>query len=186
MKKVTVLHGSPRRNGNSAALAEKLAEGVREEGGEIQFFHLHELHVRPCTGCESCQADPGSGCVIDDGMQEIYDRVKESDAVVFAGPVYWFSVSAQSKTAVDRLYAVGGGDANILGGKAFGIILTYADVDPFVSGAANAVRMFRDMADYLGVTIKGVVHGSAFGPGEIRSNTTVMEDARELGRKLVR
>ena len=184
MKKITILHGSPRRNGNSAVLAEQLAEGVRNKGGEVRFFHLHELDIQPCTGCESCQGDPGSGCVIDDGMQKIYDSIKGSDAVVFAGPVYWFSVSAQTKTAVDRLYAVGGVEANVLGGKAFGIALTYADVDPFVSGAANAVRMFQDMAGYLGVTISGVVHGSAYEPGEIRSNAALMEEALELGKKM--
>ena len=165
MKKITILHGSPRRNGNSAVLAEQLAEGVRNKGGEVRFFHLHELDIQPCTGCETCQGDPGSGCVIDDGMQKIYDSIKGSDAV-------------------DRLYAVGGGEANVLGGKAFGIALTYADVDPFVSGAANAVRMFQDMAGYLGVTISGVVHGSAYEPGEIRSNAALMEEALELGKKM--
>ena len=186
MKKVTILNGSPRRNGNSAVLADQLAEGVRNAGGEVQLFNIHEMDIRPCTGCESCQEPPGSGCVINDGMREVYQRIIGSDVVVFAGPVYWFNVSAQTKTAIDRLYAIGGGDANLLGGKEFGVILTYADEDPFVSGAANAVRMFQDMASYLGVTVKGVVHGSAFGPGEIRSNAVVMEEARDLGEKLAR
>ena len=54
MKKITILHGSPRRNGNSAVLAEQLAEGVRNKGGEVRFFHLHELDIQPCTGCETC------------------------------------------------------------------------------------------------------------------------------------
>jgi len=184
MKKITILLGSPRKNGNSAVLAEQLAEGARDAGGDVRFFNLHEMGIGPCKGCGSCQDPPGSGCVLDDGMREIYQRIIGSDAVVFASPVYWFSVSAQTKTAIDRLYAVGGGDANVLGGKEFGVVLTYADADPFVSGAANAVRMFQDISGYLGVTLRCVVHGSASEPGEIRSNAGVMEEARELGRKM--
>jgi multimeric flavodoxin WrbA len=184
MKTVTILHGSARKSGNSAVLAGQVAQGVKGEGGDVRLFNLHELSISPCTGCENCQTDPGSGCVIDDGMREIYESVLESGAVVFAGPVYWFGVSAQTKTALDRLYAIGGGDANVLGGKALGIVLTYADADPFVSGAANAVRMFQDVAGYLGVVIKGVVHGSAYGPGEIKANRPVMRQARDLGREL--
>ena len=184
MKKVVVLCGSPRKEGNSAILAQILAKGAREMGAMVWLCQLSDMDIAPCSGCESCQNNPGSGCVIDDQMTKIYEAVLESDAVVFAGPVYWFSVSAQMKTAVDRLYAIGGGDANTFGGKSFGIILTYADRDPFVSGAVNAVRMFQDMAAYLGVTIQGVVHGSAYGPGDIRSDEEVMAQAMELGREM--
>lgn len=186
MKKITVLLGSPRNDSNSALLAEQLAEGARERGAGVELLNLSGMSIAPCTGCDSCQVNPGSGCVTDDEMQPVYEKLKSSDAVVFATPIYWFSVSAQTKTAIDRLYAIGGGDTNVLGGKSFGIILTYADEDPFVSGAANAVRMFQDMAAYIGARIKGVVYGSAHAPGEIRSNTTVIEEARELGRKLAR
>jgi multimeric flavodoxin WrbA len=184
MKKITVLLGSPRNGSNSTLLAEQLAEGAREEGAGIELINLHGLNIMPCTGCGSCQESPRSGCIIEDNMQPVYDKLKSSDTIVLATPVYWFSVSAQTKTAIDRLYAIGGGDANVLGGKSFAIILTYADEDPFVSGAANAIRMFQDIAAYLGAQIEGVVCGSAYGPGEIRSNTTVMKEAWELGRKL--
>jgi multimeric flavodoxin WrbA len=184
MKKITVLLGSPRKNGNSTILAAQLAEGAKSAGGEVRSFDLSELDIAACSGCGSCQDSPGSGCVIEDGMREVYREVTSADALVFAGPVYWFSVSAQTKIAIDRLYAVGGSSSNLLGGKKFGVILTYADEDPFVSGAANAVRMFRDMAAYVGASLEGVVHGSAFGAGEIRSSAAAMEGARELGRKL--
>ena len=155
-----------------------------EAGAGVELIKLHGLKIAPCTGCDSCQKNPGSGCVIDDNMQPVYGKLKNSDCIVFATPVYWFSVSSQTKTAVDRLYAIGGGDANVLEGKSFGIILTFADEDPFVSGAANAVRMFQDIAIYLGTKIEGVVCGSAHGPGEIKSNTVVMEEARKLGKVL--
>lgn len=183
-KKITILLGSPRKDGNSTILAEALSEGAGESGAEVRLFNLHEMNLSPCTGCDSCQGIPGSACVIEDDMRDIYRHLVKSDAFVFAGPVYWFSVSAQTKTAIDRLYAIGGGEVNVLKGKALGVILTYADDDPFVSGASNAVRMFQDIAAYVGVRMEGVVHGSAHGAGEIRSSSTLMEAARELGRKL--
>jgi len=184
MKKVVVLLGSPRKDGNSAILAGQLTEGVKIEGGKVQTFFVHGMDIAPCTGCESCQINPGSGCVIQDEMTPVYEVVAGSDAVVFASPVYWFSVSAQTKIVLDRLYAIGAGEAGILKGKTFGIILTYADRDPFVSGAVNAVRMFQDMAAYLGIPVQGIVHGSAYAPGDIRANEPVMAQAFELGRTL--
>lgn len=183
-KSITILLGSPRKNGNSAALAEALAEGAGGEGAKIRMFNLHDMNILPCTGCDSCQENPGSGCVIEDDMESVCRHLTASDAVVFAGPVYWFSVSAQTKTAIDRMYAIGGGDANVMRGKTFGVILTYADVDPFVSGASNAVRMYQDIAAYLGARIEGVVQGSAYKAGEIRDNGALMEAARDLGRRL--
>jgi multimeric flavodoxin WrbA len=186
MKRITILLGSPRKNGNSAVLAEAFSEGAVEGGAEVRLFNLHEMDISPCTACDSCQVDPGSGCVIADDMTEVYRQLEGSDAIVFAGPVYWFSVSAQLKTAIDRMYAIGGGDANILGGKAFGVILTYADADPLGSGASNALRMYQDMASYVGARIEGVVHGCAHEPGEIGSNREIMVAARKLGGRLAR
>ncbi len=71
-----------------------------------------------------------------------------------------------------------------LGGKRFGVVLTYGDVDPFASGAVNALRTFQDMARYVGSEIVGYVYGSALGPGEVAENKALMQQAFELGRNL--
>lgn len=183
-RRISVLLGSPRRNGNSEELAREVAKGAMEAGAHVQTFYLAGMDIAGCTGCDSCQQDPGSGCVTRDGMQVLYSSLTRSDAIVFATPVYWFSVTAQMKAAIDRLYAVGGGDANVLGGKTLGLVLTYADEDPFFSGAAGVVRMFQEISAYLGTSIAGVVHGSAHVPGEIRSNAAAMSAARDLGKRL--
>ena len=182
--KVLILMGSPRKEGNTAVLAARLAEGAREAGARVHSLVLQEMNVSPCTGCEGCAREGAAGCVVDDDMQDIYSRLRESDAIVFASPVYWFSVTAQLKTVIDRFYAVGGGDRNILRGKRVGILLAYADADPFTSGAVNALRMFQDMTAYLGMPIIDMVYGSAFGPGEIARNEELLQEARELGRQL--
>jgi multimeric flavodoxin WrbA len=103
---------------------------------------------------------------------------------VIAGPIYWFTVSAQTKLFMDRCYALGGPQGNALAGKHIGVVLTYGDSDPFNSGAVNALRTFQDAYSYVGAEIVGTVYGSASEPGEIRENRDLMEKAYRLGRRI--
>jgi len=183
-RNILILNGSPRKEGNTAALAEQLANGVQAAGARTQIMYLHGMDINPCTACEGCHQEGSSGCVIDDEMRKIYDGLLEADAVVFATPVYWFSVTAQIKTAIDRLYAVGVGDGNILKGKAVVILMPYADADPYVSGAVNALRMFQDISGYLGTKMAGMVYGTAYEAGEIRKDKPLMDKAFQLGKEL--
>lgn len=183
-KKVLILLGSPRRKGNSAVLAQHLSRGVEKAGSEVDTLYLQGMKIEPCTGCDECHSGNSVGCIIHDSMQDVYIKLRESDAIVFASPVYWFSVSAQLKTVIDRIYAIGGGGKDILRGKEVGILLTYADSDPFTSGAVNALRMFQDISNYLGTTIAGSVYGSAYEAGEIEKNGELLREAYELGQRL--
>jgi multimeric flavodoxin WrbA len=183
-KKVLILLGSPRKSGNSAVLAGNLERGAADAGARVDTLYLQGMHIDPCTGCDECQGEEARSCVIEDSMQDIYGMLREADAIVFASPVYWFSVSAQLKAVIDRIYAVGGGSRNVLRGKKLAILLAYADSDPFTSGAVNALRMFQDISNYLGTTIVGTVYGSAYGAGEIKGNEALLKDAYQLGQKL--
>ena len=69
-------------------------------------------------------------------------------------------------------------------GQTFGVLLAYADADPFISGAVNALRMFQDITAYLGATLAGSVYGSAYEPGEISENRDLLDAAYDLGAKL--
>lgn len=183
-KKIIIVLGSPRKEGNSAALAQKVAEGAIAAGAEVESFYLHGMDIKPCTACDSCRDDIDKNCVIDDGMQTLYPKLRQADALVIAGPVYWFTVSAQTKLFMDRCYALGGPEKNALQGKRIGIVLTYADTDPFTSGAVNALRTFQDAYNYIGAEIVDMIYGSAWEAGEIRKNSRLMEKARHLGEKL--
>jgi multimeric flavodoxin WrbA len=179
-----ILLGSPRKNGNSSALAEQLARGARDAGATVDSVYLNGLTIKPCQGCEKCQRDDATGCAVDDDMTPLYAKLMEADVVVMASPVYWFNVSAQTKIFIDRLYAVGVGQNNIFKGKHFAFVMTYADPDPFVSGAVNALRSFQDICRHIEATVAGMVYGSACGPGEIKGNSEVMDQAYLLGRRL--
>ena len=110
---------------------------------------------------------------------------RRADAVVIASPVYWFTVSAQAKLFIDRgFYPLGGPEGHALTGREFGFILTYADSDPFTSGAVNALHTFQDIARYIEARVVGTVYGSATEAGEIREQQDVMGRAYELGKRL--
>ena len=183
-KKVLIFMGSPRAKGNSSILAERAAEGAREVGAEVEVFRLAKMRIGPCLACEGCRKKGADGCVQKDDMKPLYAKIRGADALVIAGPVYWFSISAQVKLFMDRLYAFGAEGYRPLKGKRIGIILTYGDTDPFTSGAANALRSFQDAFAYVGASIKGLVYGSADKAGEIRANAGLMKEAYDLGRKL--
>jgi multimeric flavodoxin WrbA len=181
-RRIVILKGSPRKKGNSAALAGRVAAGAGDAGATIESFDLHDMDIRPCDGCDFCQ---GSGeCVINDDMQRLYPALREADAIVIASPIYWFAVSAQVKLCIDRWYALEGGNSNALAGKQIGIVLAYGDNDPYTSGAVNAIRMFQDIFRYERADIAGFVYGSANQPGEIEAQAEVMQRAYALGQRL--
>ncbi|MCX6000282.1 MAG: flavodoxin family protein [Chloroflexi bacterium] len=184
VRKVVVVLGGRREEGNSATLAAELIRGAWEAGAMVERFYLHGMTIRPCRACQACQESSDKDCAVDDDMKMLYPRLRAADALVIASPIYWFTVSAQTKLFMDRCYALGGPDGHALAGKDFGIILTYADSDPFTSGAVNAMRTFQDACRFLGARIAGMVYGSASEAGEIKSNRELMDKAYELGKKL--
>jgi multimeric flavodoxin WrbA len=184
-KNLLVLMGSPRKRGNSSSLAMEAVRGAKEDGAYVECHHLHEMNIRPCRACDYCRRGAARPCSQADDMQILYPKLKATDALLIAGPVYWFTIGAQTKLFMDRLYALGNEEGYGLRGKKIGIILTYADEDPFRSGAVNALRAFQDSFNYIGAEIAGMVYGAAAKAGEIRSNRTLMAKAFELGKALV-
>ena len=184
-KKVLVLLGSPRKMGNSAILAAQIAKGAKAAGAKVETIFLHGLKIAPCNACYACQKEKSKGCAIKDAMQDLYPKLLAADAWVIASPVYWFTMSAQTKLFMDRCFALLAYGQDVFAGKRIAIAMSYGDADPFVSGCVNALRTFQDAFHYTGAKIVGMVYGSAFGAGEIRANESLMKAAGELGKKLV-
>lgn len=183
-KKVLVLLGSPRRKGNSAILAEQISRGAKAAKAKVETIYLHGRNIAPCKACFACQKKGSKGCAIRDDMQEIYLKLIEADAWVIASPVYWFTMSAQTKIFMDRCFGLPAYRKDPFRGKRIAIAMTYGDKDPFASGCVNALRTFQDAYGYTESPIVGMVYGSAMEAGEIRVNESVMREALELGRRL--
>jgi multimeric flavodoxin WrbA len=184
-KKVLVILGSPRRTGNSAALAARIARGAESADAKVETVFLQDLEISPCRGCDTCKKPNSKGCAIKDDMQEIYPRLISADAWVIASPVYWFTMSAQTKIFMDRCYALTAYAENPFAGKRIAIAMSYGDADPVRSGCVNALRTFQDAFRYTGSRIAGMVYGSAMKAGEIENNEVLMREAEELGKRLV-
>ena len=110
-KKIVVLTGSPRKNGNSFAMTDAFIRAAEEKGHEITRFDAAMKHVGGCHACETC-FKTGKACSFDDDFNTVAPAILEADAVVFTMPVYWYSLPAQIKGVIDKLFSfvVGGKD----------------------------------------------------------------------------
>ncbi|WP_373845275.1 flavodoxin family protein [Clostridium sp.] len=101
---ITVITGSPHKNGTSALLAEKFIEGAKEAGHGVFRFDAAFEDVKPCLGCDHCMMN-NSVCVYNDSMNKLNEKLISADMMVFVTPLYYFGMSAQIKTVIDRFYA---------------------------------------------------------------------------------
>ena len=116
-KKIVILNGSPRKNGNTAALAAQFTKGAEEAGNTVTEFFLDGMDIHGCKGCFGGHSSREYPCVQKDDMVKIYPAVKEADVVVLATPLYYWNMSGQLRTAIDRLFALEEGDGNLLRGN---------------------------------------------------------------------
>jgi multimeric flavodoxin WrbA len=181
-KRILVIKSSPRQKGNSNVLAEQVVEAASQAGAQVESIHLHGMDIRPCDGCDSCRET--RVCVVKDEMQPLYAKLLAADALVLASPIYWFTYSAQLKTFIDRWYAVWNSKHDFIEGKPVGIVLSYGDSDLHNSGGINAMHTFETMFRFLQAEIVGWVHGSLDEVGDAHKHPELLEQARQLGKKL--
>lgn len=113
-QKIVILNGSPRQNGNTSELVKAFTEGAISAGNEVLTFHLDRMSIHGCKGCFGGHSSKECPCVQKDDMAKIYPAIKEAGVVVLASPLYYWNMSGQLRTAVDRLFALEEGDGNLL------------------------------------------------------------------------
>lgn len=102
--KIIGLIASPRKEGNTAWIVNKILEGAKEQGAETQSFNFSDLDIKPCRGCWGCHKGD-QGCVIKDDMQKLNDAIDHANVIVFGSPIYMMQMSAQAKIFIDRMFA---------------------------------------------------------------------------------
>ncbi len=110
-KKIVVITGSPRKNGNSLAMTDAFIKAAQAKGHTVTRFDAAMKKVGGCRACETC-FKTGKACSFDDDFNTVAPAILEADAIVFTTPVYWYSIPAQIKGVMDRIYSfcVGGKD----------------------------------------------------------------------------
>ncbi|MCH5165367.1 MAG: flavodoxin family protein [Clostridiales bacterium] len=113
-KKIVVITGSPRKNGNSFAMTDAFIKAAQAKGHVVARFDAAMHKLGGCHACETC-FQTGKPCSFDDDFNKFAPAILEADVVVFTTPVYWYSFPAQIKSVIDRLYSFCVGGKNIAG-----------------------------------------------------------------------
>lgn len=181
---ILALSASPRKKGNSDILCDHVIAGAKAAGARVEKYYLVDMDIKPCLACGACQAHHDGHCVAQDDMQKLYPLIESCDGIILASPIYFFTISAQLKLFIDRLYPYAAGDGLKLGAKRAVACLTYGAPDALLSGCDNAARTLNDIFTYANVPIR-FIHASAWHKGDIRKRRKALLRAKEAGRELV-
>lgn len=180
-KKIVVLNGSPRRNGNTSALVKAFAEGAESVGNTVTEYFLSSMNIHGCKGCFGGHSSKESPCVQKDDMDKVYPAVKECDVIVLATPLYYWNMSGQIRTAIDRLFALEEGDGNLLRGRGKASALLMAAEG---SGFDDVVLYYDHLMEHL--RWKNLGHVLAGGNGDVGDikGKPEIQQAYELGKSI--
>ncbi len=178
-KKVLIISTSLRNNANSEILAHETERGALEAGHEVEFLTLKDKNIGFCKGCMACQKL--GHCVIDDDANAVTEKMKNADVIVWATPVYYYEMSGQMKTIIDRansLYVTGYNFKDVY------VITTSADTsEDTVQTVINGVNGW--CACLPGVSIKGFINGGGLeAPNDAAKHTELLQKAYELGKNI--
>lgn len=178
-KKVLIISTSLRNNANSEILAHETERGAKDAGHEVEFVTLKDKTINFCKGCLACQKL--GHCVINDDANAITDKMKEADVIVWATPVYYYEMSGQMKTMIDRANALFSTGHNF---KEVYLVATAADsskgvIQTVINGLNGWIACFD------GVKFCGYVEGVGLeGPNEAAANDLLLKEAYNMGKNI--
>lgn len=171
--KITVLNGSPHLDGATADMISAFIRGAEEAGHTVTLFNTAHMNIHGCMGCDYCRNQEKGVCVQKDDMQKIYPEILSSEMVVFASPIYYFTLSAQLQAAIHRTYAI-----DIPAGvRKTALIMSSGS--RFVYGAA-IVEYFQSIVEYWKVENAGIFTAN----GDERKSEQKRQELYRFGRSL--
>lgn len=187
-KKILVLSGSPKKDGNTATLVNWFSKGARSKGAKVEIVNTAFLKYKSngCTSCRSCQKLEKYECIIDDEASPILAKMANVDVIVMATPLYFYGPSAQLKLIFDRMFSLykwdneAGTMKTPLKGKMFVLIASaYEDI-----GLDSLEKPFKLTAEYTSMKFKSLLIPNAGESGDIKNKTDIREKAVALGKKV--
>lgn len=181
-KKIVILNGSPRRKGNTSALVKEFTRGAESAGNTVTEFFLDSMDIHGCKGCFGGHSSRACPCIQNDDMNQIYPEVKGCDVIVLASPLYYWNMSGQIRTAMDRLFALEEGDGNFLRGHGRASALLMAAEG---HGFEDVVLYYEHLMEHL--QWKNLGHVLAGGNGDVGDiqGKPELQKAYELGRSIL-
>ena len=178
MKKVLIISASIRSGSNSERLAREFEKGAKEAGHVVEFVSLKDKRIAFCRGCLACQKL--HKCVIDDDAIAIADKMCESEVIVWASPIYYYEMSGQMKTLIDRANSLYSRDYRF---REIYFLAVAAEEESHVP--EKAISGLQGWIDcFEGVELKKTLFiGGLNGPNEIEGNGQLLQ-AYEMGRNI--
>lgn len=191
MKKILILRGGGRPHGNTELLCASFADGAQSAGHEVDNISLAAVKVNGCLGCGACRY--GKPCIQKDGFVEILPMIKAADLLVFASPLYYWTISSRLKAVIERFLCLAEPDENPPLGRyekypAKDCALLMTAADNLFWTFEHAVNYYKfTLVHYIGFRDKGMI--LAGGCGELDDTphikeTNYLKDAFEFGEKI--
>ena len=176
--KILVLEGSPNKKGSTHLLADCFRQGAQEAGHTVQRLDVAHAKIHPCTGCIHCGYQ--GPCVQKDDMETIRAAILDADMLVFATPLYYYGMSAQLKTLVDRFCAF---NSSLQSKRMKSALLTVAwNSEDWTFDAL--VSHYKTLVRYLHFQDMGMVLGYGCGTPAMTSHSFFLQEAYQLGKRL--
>ena len=174
--KVLAISCSPRKNGNTVAILEEALRGAQDAKAEIELYSVSGKNIQPCDGCRSCASS--ARCHVDDDMQELSEKMIEADGIIFGTPIYFWGMTGQAKTVMDRTIALNQPGRNLTN-KVGGVVA--------VCGSLGLVDALKDYSYFFvqrRMLPANQVAAYVTGPGELDNMPQCMSAARRMGRQI--
>lgn len=176
--KIVVLQGSPNKKGSTFILADCFRQGAEDAGHTVEMIDVAHAKIHPCTGCIHCGYE--GPCVQKDDVEEIRKKILGADMLVFATPLYYYGMSAQLKTLIDRFCAF---NSSMQRKHMKSVLLTVAwNSDSWTFEALEA--HYKTLVRYLNLTDMGMVLGYGYGTPSMTEHSKFPQQAYQLGNRL--
>jgi multimeric flavodoxin WrbA len=187
MKKALILIGSPRKKGSTAILAAEAVRGLNEQGIETEMLFLNDLKIKGCQACYWCKKNDVAECAVKDDMQKVHQLMKECDGMIVASPIYFGSVTSQTKAWLDRMFPYIGMDLvpKMPPGKTISFIFTQNQPDGRLF--QGGIDSFMFAVGLSGMAVKDYMIGYDLDAGikmPVEEKKEFMEMAYRMGRDL--
>jgi multimeric flavodoxin WrbA len=175
--KILAISFSPRIAGNTVAILEEALRGAKEQKAEVELYSVSGKTIQPCDGCRGCGAT--ARCHIKDDMQELYEKIIGADGIIFGTPIYFWGMTGQAKTVLDRTIALNQPGRNLTN-KVAGVVV--------VSGSLGLVDALKDFSYFIvqrRMLPANQLSAYVTTPGELQNMPQCMVAAHRMGQQMV-
>ncbi|MGL4393286.1 MAG: flavodoxin family protein [Fusobacteriaceae bacterium] len=180
--KVVAINGSPKKNGNTAAIFSEMEKVFVKEGIELEVLHVGGENIHGCIGCGGCAKVQNETCIINGEVNSYIKKMAEADGIIIGSPVYYAGVAGTMKSFLDRSFYVAGSNGGLFKHKVGAAVVA--------DRRAGGVVVFNELNNYLTYSQMFLATGNywnvVFGrtPGEANQDIEGMQTVRILAENM--